>query len=70
MKHRQLISILFCLCLTAFALPAAAEDAPTLALSGGTLVDGYGGIPVQNVVVLVAGDRIIADRRCELRDHS
>ena len=30
-----------------------------LAISGGTLVDGYGGIPVQNAVVLVAGDRIM-----------
>ena len=58
MKYRQFLSILFCLCLTVFAIPAAADDAPTLALSGGTLVDGYGGIPVQNAVVLVAGDRI------------
>lgn len=32
----------------------------TLALVGGTLVDGYGGPPVRNSVVLVAGERIVA----------
>ena len=58
MNYRQFISIQLCLCLSMFALPAAAEDEPTLALSGGTLIDGYGGIPVQNALVLVAGDRI------------
>ena len=58
MNYRQFISIQLCLCLPMFALPVAAEDEPTLAISGGTLVDGYGGIPVQNAVVLVTGDRI------------
>lgn len=36
----------------------AASGAPTLALVGGRLVDGYGGPPVENAVVLIAGNRI------------
>lgn len=59
MKQRISILTLVCLSLVGFAAPAAADDPPTLAISGGTLVDGYGGIPVQNAVVLVAGDRIM-----------
>lgn len=58
MKRRISILILSCICIAGFAVPAA-EDTPTLAISGGTLVDGYGGIPVQNAVVLVTGERII-----------
>ena len=58
MKRRFSILTVFCLCLAGFAGPASAQDAPTLALSGGRLVDGYGGLPVQNAVVLVTGDRI------------
>ena len=57
MKYSSIL-ILSCLSLVALARPASAEDAPTLAISGGRLVDGYGGLPVQNAVVLVAGDRI------------
>ena len=44
--------------LAAYAWQSAAEDAPTLAISGGRLIDGYGGLPVHNAVVLVAADRI------------
>ena len=33
---------------------------PTLALVGGRVIDGYGGPPIENGVVLVAGDRIVA----------
>jgi imidazolonepropionase-like amidohydrolase len=43
------------------ALAAGAEaPRPTLALVGGMVVDGYGGPPIQNGVVLVAGERIVA----------
>ena len=59
MKQRISISTLFCLSLAVFSGPVAAQDTPTLALSGGTLVDGYGGLPVQNAVVLVSGDRVM-----------
>ena len=59
MKYSLLICLLFFLSLAAFAEPASAEDTPTLAISGGQFVDGYGGLPVHNAVVLVAGDRIV-----------
>ncbi|NQW03485.1 MAG: amidohydrolase family protein [Acidobacteria bacterium] len=32
----------------------------TLALVGGTLIDGFGGVPLHNSVVLVQGERIVA----------
>ena len=56
MKHR--ISTLILTCLAVCTGQAAADTTPTLAISGGQLVDGYGGLPLQNAVVLVAGDRI------------
>jgi imidazolonepropionase-like amidohydrolase len=43
--------------------PVRAADpapAPTLALVGGLVVDGYGGPPIRDGVVLIAGDRIVA----------
>jgi imidazolonepropionase-like amidohydrolase len=39
--------------------PAAAAR-PTLALVGGRLIDGYDGTPVDDAVVLIAGERIVA----------
>jgi imidazolonepropionase-like amidohydrolase len=38
----------------------ARQPAITKALVGGTLVDGFAGIPIQNSVVLIAGDKIAA----------
>ena len=58
MKRIFSILISTCLSVAGFAGPAAAQDTPTLAISGGQLIDGYGGLPVQNAVVLVSGDRI------------
>ncbi len=40
--------------------PATSAAAPTLALVGGTLIDGFGGSPLRNSVILVSGDRITA----------
>ncbi len=40
------------------ATPAA--PGPTLALVGGTLIDGFGGSPLRNSVILISGDRITA----------
>ena len=37
-----------------------AQARPTLALVGGRVLDGYGGPPIENGVVLIAGDRIVA----------
>lgn len=50
--------LLSVLALAAFADPACA--AQTIAISGGTLIDGNGGQPVANATVLVRDDRIVA----------
>jgi imidazolonepropionase-like amidohydrolase len=43
------------------AHPAAGQQASRLkALVGGTLIDGFGGPPIRNSVILVAGERITA----------
>jgi imidazolonepropionase-like amidohydrolase len=44
----------------AWCAATAAAQRPTLALVGGTLIDGNGGPPLRNSVVLVADDRITA----------
>jgi len=41
------------------AVPQAAAGR-TVALVGGTLIDGFGGVPIQNSVILVDGERITA----------
>ena len=49
------------LCLAVLALlvtTAPALAAPVKALVGGRLIDGYGGAPIENSVVLIEGDRI------------
>ena len=43
----------------AYLTPAWAQQ-PTLALVGGRIIDGYGGPPIENGVILIAGDRITA----------
>jgi imidazolonepropionase-like amidohydrolase len=50
------------LVLGSLLLPAAASvaDQPTLALVGGQVIDGYEGPPIQDGVVLIAGERIVA----------
>ena len=52
-----MIRILFLL--LAVALPLHAQ-AVTLAVTGGRILDGYGGPPIENGVILVAGERITA----------
>jgi imidazolonepropionase-like amidohydrolase len=39
---------------------STANAQPVKALVGGTLIDGYGGTPLQNSVIIVKGERIIA----------
>lgn len=36
------------------------QPAATIALVGGTLIDGHGGAPLRNSVILIAGERIVA----------
>jgi len=53
----RLVGVLLC----ASTLPVvAADDGITLAIAGGRLIDGYGGTPLPDSVILVAGDRIAA----------
>src|SRR5262245_4551241 len=45
------------------AISASGQDKPpkpTLALVGGQVIDGYEGAPIQDGVVLIAGERIVA----------
>ncbi len=42
------------------SLTAAGQQKPTLAIVGGRLIDGWGGTPVENSVILIAGERISA----------
>jgi imidazolonepropionase-like amidohydrolase len=55
--------LLVCLASGSLAGPAAAQQArpeAVLALVGGRLIDGYGGPPLENSIVLVRGNRIEA----------
>ena len=36
----------------------------TLAIVGGRLIDGYGGLPLENAVILVNGNTIVAIGQC------
>jgi len=61
MKHK---TALFCWLLvgglTSVALVQAQDQPKRLALVGGTLIDGYGGKPIANSVILIQGERIEA----------
>jgi imidazolonepropionase-like amidohydrolase len=50
----------FALILLAAALPLLAADKPTLALVGGRIIDGYEGKPIEDGVILISGERIVA----------
>jgi imidazolonepropionase-like amidohydrolase len=55
------IAVLLLLALAVAASASAAEPAkPTLALVGGRIIDGYEGRPIEDGIVLIAGDRIAA----------
>ncbi len=46
--------------LIAGSLLAAAAQAATLVLAGGTVIDGYGNAPIQDGIVVIENDRILA----------
>jgi imidazolonepropionase-like amidohydrolase len=59
MRRRLFVAVVLAL----VSAPLAAQKAPgkpTLALVGGQVVDGYEGKPIEDGVVLIAGDRILA----------
>ena len=51
--------LVFCCLVVSFALAQPAQAQSITALVGGTLIDGYGGPPLRNSVILVQGDRIL-----------
>lgn len=56
MRSRVLVAVPVA---TLLALPLAAAERPTLALVGGQVIDGFGGPPIRDGVVLIAGERIV-----------
>ncbi|HXF94807.1 MAG TPA: amidohydrolase family protein [Gemmatimonadales bacterium] len=61
LPRRALASGLALACLGPATLPAAlGAQQPTLALVGGRILDGYGGPPLDDGVILIAGERIVA----------
>lgn len=52
--------VLLALALLATSAEAQGAPRPTLAIVGGRIIDGYGGPVIENGVVLVAGERIVA----------
>jgi imidazolonepropionase-like amidohydrolase len=61
MRKRSVVSILTLLVLVVGATaPLSAQNDPVTAIMAGTLIDGTGGPPVRNAIVLVKGERITA----------
>src|SRR6476659_7078020 len=61
-RSASLSTVLLFSFLTAVTSAGAAElaAAPTLALIGGRIIDGYEGRPIEDGVILIAGNRIVA----------
>lgn len=58
---RTFVSILLLICIAPLTFVAQAESgtSPTLAIVGGQLIDGYGGEPLADAVVLIADNKIV-----------
>lgn len=59
-RHVRVPPSIFAALFLALTTSAASAQAPTLALVGGRVLDGYGGPPIENGVVLISGERIVA----------
>jgi imidazolonepropionase-like amidohydrolase len=55
-----LLGLLFAVAVYPELLLAQPASPPTLALVGGRIIDGYEGAPIDDGVVLIAGERIVA----------
>ena len=55
-------SLVSCVALLASGVlgPVGAQQQPVIAIQGGTLIDGNGGAPVANSVIVIQGNRITA----------
>lgn len=62
MKHIRPAAILLAITaqLVSMQVSAQTDQAVDLAIVGGRLVDGYGGLPLPDAVILVSGNRIVA----------
>jgi imidazolonepropionase-like amidohydrolase len=60
MKRTLAIALTTLALASAVAPDASAQNARVKALVGGTLIDGYGGTPLRNSVIIVEGERIKA----------
>jgi imidazolonepropionase-like amidohydrolase len=60
MSSLRLLLVSAFLALLSLTAPAAEQAKPVKALVGGTLIDGFGGRPARNSVILIAGERITA----------
>lgn len=61
MKYRGVLLGAFVLvAFVLVTLSSAQQPTPGLAIVGGRLIDGFGGRPVENAVVLIAGERVSA----------
>ncbi|HSE36293.1 MAG TPA: Xaa-Pro dipeptidase, partial [Blastocatellia bacterium] len=56
----RLLLLLTALSLLAINTPAPAQQQTVKALVGGTLIDGFGGRPIRNSVIIIEGERIKA----------
>ena len=54
------VAALACLATGSVASQTDSDSKITLALAGGRLLDGYGGRPLENAILLIAGERIAA----------
>jgi predicted amidohydrolase len=57
------LTLLLLLAIWAGPTSAQAQQAPALVIEGGTLIDGNGGMPVQDSVVVIQGNRIASVSR-------
>ncbi len=57
------LALLLLLAILGGLTPAQSQQAPALVIEGGTLIDGNGGMPVQDSVVVIQGNRITSVSR-------
>jgi len=62
MRRQTLVTLVLLSALSLTAEPASPADPPVV-ITGGTLIDGTGGQPVRDAVVVVDGERIVAAGR-------
>ena len=57
---KRSVEIALCFLLSIFLSPASGKDPPTIALVGGTLLNGHESPPLHHAAVVITGNRIVA----------